>query len=289
MVYSSVFDPNKPIFAAASPSTPAPTPNINRNNVPSTIPTIRPPGASGISGGSGVTASNIASNWTIVSLFGISFPRTNYYLLINASTITLEGGCNVYTYRYTINATTQLITIGNVSQTNRSCTGSDDQLFVSGITKMHKYLVSTSSTAHSLIFYDQAGTAGYSLFSRINATPTVIQVAGPNAFAAGQALMLVLQRRDLARSIVRITENTFTYTLCNTITHTYTVSTPGRSTGSITITGSATTNNANCAKSNDQVYITSLNSAISYVYDSNANTIVFSNKDGNEVVTFNRT
>jgi hypothetical protein len=266
MVYSSAYDPNKPIFTATTPP-PKSAPPSNSPNVASKV--IPPPSQ-------GTLISNISGNWTISSLFSISFPKTSYYILINTSAITLNGGCNIYTYQYSVNSATQLITIGNVTQTNKSCAGSDDQLYVSGIAKMHKYLFSTSSTANSLIFYDQAGNPGYSLYSRITVLPTP-QVASVNPFASGQALMLVLQRRDLARSIVTITANTITYNQCNNITHTYTVSTPGRSSGNITITGNSSTNNANCARSNDQIYISALNSAVSYVFDSNANTIVFSN------------
>lgn len=271
MFYSSVYDPSKPIFTTTA------TPSTNTASTSNTVNT--PPKTSTSSPSQGSSVSNIAGNWTISSLFSIYFPKTNYYLLINTSAITLNGGCNIYTYQYTINPATQLITIGSATQTNNSCAGSDDQLYVSGIIKMYKYLFSTSSSAYSLIFYDQAGNPGYSLYSKITAPPAP-QVASVNPFASGQALMLVLQRRDIARSIVTITANTITHTLCNTITYSYRVSTPGKSSGSITITGNASTNNPNCAKSNDQVYISALNSAVSYVYDSNANTIVFSNKDG---------
>jgi hypothetical protein len=147
---------------------------------------------------------------------------------------------------------------------------------------MYKYLVSTTSSGYSLMFYDEAGNAGYSLYSKINTPSTPSQINKPtqintlNPFS-GQALMLILQRRDLARAIVTITNNTMTYTLCNTITHTYTVNTAVKS-GSIKVTGGASTNNTNCGKSNDLLYISALNSAVSYVYDSNANTIVFSSK-----------
>jgi len=263
MVYSSAYDSNKPIFTTPSPSTP-PSVNTNTNSPsipkPPIVPTVPstpiatpsvPKTPVGLSTNSGVSVSNLVGNWTISSLFGISFPKTNYYLLINGTFITLNGGCNIYTYQYTINSTTQLITIGNATQTNKSCGGSDDQLYVSGISKMYKYLVITTSSGYSLMFYDQAGNAGYSLYSKIvNTPPTSPQINSVNPFT-GQALMLVLQRRDLARSIVTITNNTMTYTLCNTIKHTYTVSTPGKSTGSIKITGSVSTNNTSCAKSND--------------------------------------
>ena len=288
MVYSTAFDPNKPIFTVAPPS-PLPstinaTNNTTSNSIPkapvSPAPTVPPAPSSPVvpSNSSVVTASNLVGNWTISSLFGISFPKTNYYLLFNATAITVNGGCNVYTYQYTINPITQLITIGNSTKTDKSCGSSDDQLYVSGISKMYKYLVSTASSGYSLIFYDQTGNPGYSLFSKINNTPPApAQISTVNPFS-GQALMLVLQRRDLARSIVTITNNTITYTLCNTINHTYTVSAPAKSTGSIKVAGGASTNNTNCAKSNDEVYISALNSAISYAYDPNANIIVFSSK-----------
>lgn len=285
MVYSTPYDPTKPIFTSPTAPTPAPTsppPKPTRLATPSPNPLA-----------GGVTASNIAGSWSIVSLFSISFPKTSYSLLISATTITLNGGCNNYTYQYTLTPATQLITIGASTQTKNPCAQSDDQLYVSGITKMYKYLVSSSASAYSLIFYDQTGTAGYSLYSKIAApaAPSVLntQASTPNLFANGQALMLVLQRRDLPRAIVTITPTSISYTLCNTITHNYKVDTPGKSKGSITVTGGASTNNLSCSKSNDQVYIGSLNSAVSYSYDPNANTIVFTNKDGADVITFNRT
>lgn len=262
MVYSTVYDPNKPIFTVAPPSPPPSTTNttnnINSNSIPKApVAPVAPPAPSAPStpvvpsNSSVVSASNLVGNWTISSLFGISFPKTNYYLLFNATAITVNGGCNVYTYQYTINATTQLITIGNFTKTDKSCASSDDQLYVSGISKMYKYLVSSTSSGYSLIFYDQTGNPGYSLFSKINNIPPApAQINTVNPFS-GQALMLVLQRRDLARSIVTITNSTISYTLCNTINHTYTLSAPVKSTGSIKVSGGASTNNTNCAKSND--------------------------------------
>ena len=48
-------------------------------------------------------------------------------------------------------------------------------------------------------------------------------------------------------------------------------------------------NSSNCAKANDLTYIKALNSAAYFSYDASANTIVFTDKDGLDVVTFSRT
>jgi len=277
MAYSTAYDPNKPIFSPVAASTnstsPSPPPppsktnqSINNSSSPSNL---------------GVSASNLTGNWSIVSLFNIPFPKTPYYLLFSNSSIVLNGGCDTYTYQYTLNPATQLISLGNSTKTNKSCAGSDDQLFVSGITKMYKYLVSSNASAYSLIFFDPNGTPGYSLSLKIPpvSTPST-QKAAIDPFAPGQALMLLLQRRDLARAVAKISANSITFTLCNTITHTFKVDSPGKSKGGITISGGATTKNPNCGQSNDRIYITALNSAVSYSYDPNANTIVLSNKAG---------
>ena len=158
---------------------------------------------------------------------------------------------------------------------------------------MYKYLVSSSASAYSLIFYDQQGAAGYSLSLKMAPAqlPTGVNAlanASVNPFAGGQALMLVLQRRDLARAIVTITATTFSYTLCNSVTHSYKAE-QNRSKGRISVSEGAAGNSSNCAKANDLTYIKALNSAASFSYDASANTIVFTDKDGLDVVTFSRT
>jgi hypothetical protein len=200
MVYSNAYDPSKPIFAAAS-SAPASNPG---------------PAAS-----SGFSVSNIAGNWSILTLFNLSFPNSPYYLTITAATITLNGGCNTYSYPYTITPSTQLITLGNATATTNSCGQSDDQLYASGVIKMFKYLTSTSGNTNSLVFYDQTGNSGFSLYQKIaqavkpvTGSPAT-QPSGP--FAPGLVLMLLLQRRDLPRALVNLTSTSLTYTLCNTI------------------------------------------------------------------------
>ena len=282
MVYANPYDPAKPIFNAAPP-TPPPAPAAP-------VAFVAPPVA-------GFSATNIAGNWSIVSLFGISFPGTTYYLTITGATITLNGGCNIYSFPYTINSVSQTITLGGQTATERACTNSDDQLYVSGITKMFKYLTSVSSSAYSLLFYDQTAKPTYSLYQKIANTPTptvtsslqtspaTVAAVPTSPFVPGTFLLLLLQRRDLPRAIVTLTPTTFTYSLCNTISHNYALANPNAPNGPITISGAALTKKA-CPQSTDDVYISTLNSAVTYSSDPSTNTITFLNKAGAEVVVF---
>ncbi len=277
MIYSNPYDPAKPLFSStpvvATPVTPPPVVSV-------------PPAPT-------FSASNISGNWSIVSLFGISFPSTTYYLTISATNIVLNGGCNTYSFPYTINPVPQTITLGNAIATLIYCANSDDQLYVSGISKMFKYLTSVTSTAYSLIFYDQAGKPTYSLYQKISTPaptapqintntvtpPTKVSNSPSSPFVSGTYLLLLLQRKDLPRAIVNLTPTTFTYSLCNTISHTYSLAQPNSPKGSITISGAAQTKKA-CPQSTDDIYISALNSAVSYTSDPNTSTITFLNKSG---------
>jgi heat shock protein HslJ len=142
-IFANPYDASKPMFPAAASTSSAPKATPAANSQPST--------------------SSIAGNWAIAALFNIPLPSTSYNLTISPTTIRINGGCNTYTYQYTINSTSQLIAIGNQTSTNKSCGQSDDQLYVSGILKMYKYLISGSNGIFTLRFYDQTGNPGYTL------------------------------------------------------------------------------------------------------------------------------
>lgn len=180
----------------------------------------------------------------------------------------------------------------NVSEgisTFKACGQSDDQLFVSGVNKMYKYLLSTSSTAYSLNFYDQTGNAGYKLTmpvpgaTKIQAAPQI-----PDPFAKGTGLMLLLKRRDLPRAIVDMTSTSLTYTRCNTMTHSLKIDTPKATSGNLVVALASQTKKA-CPDQNDQLYIDTLNSAVSFSFDSLTNTILLKDKTGTDVISLNRT
>lgn len=153
--YTSAYDPKKPLFAAASASAPA-TINTTQSQPPQPIP---PPPVPSLP----ISTSNLSGRWTIQSLFNIPFPSTPYSLTFTPSHLQLNGGCNNYFFPYSINNISQIITIGNSSSTGKNCSQSDDQLYVSGVTKMHKYLLSSTNGLFTLKFYDQNGTSGYTL------------------------------------------------------------------------------------------------------------------------------
>jgi heat shock protein HslJ len=244
---------------------------------------------SGSSTSASVSASNLVGNWSISSLFGVSFPSTPYSLTFTQKSISLNGGCNSFSFPYSIDSVTQIMNVSEGTSTLKACGQSDDQLFVSGVTKMYKYLLSTSSSAYSLNFYDQAGNAGYKLTmpvpgaTKIQAVPQL-----PDPFAKGTALMLLLKRRDLPRAIVDLTSTSLTYTRCNTMTHSLKIDTPKATSGNLVIALVSQTKKA-CPDQNDQLYIDTLNSAVAFSFDSQTNTILLKDKSGVEVVSLNRT
>lgn len=223
LVYSMAYDPAKPLFASqvAAPQTASLT-------------------------------SPLAGTWAIAALFNIPFPSTSYSLTFNPTSISLLGGCNNYSFFYSINATSQTISIGNSTSSTPSCGQSDDQLFVSGIQKMYKYVL-TKSAASALSFYDQQGNIGYVLKTAVPSAPTPASVT-QSPLSSGAYLFLLLKRRDLPRMLVTISANSITYQGCNTIKHTFSPPPLPLKTGQISITGGPTTTNT-CSINNDQIYI----------------------------------
>lgn len=107
-----------------------------------------------------------------------------------------------------------MIVIGNQTATNKSCGQSDDQLYVSGINKMYKYLISGSNGIFTLRFYDQSGNPGYTLSinqnkgtsaSQNKVAPASLSSPTPQPLAPGPYLLLNLQRRDIPRVLVNVT------------------------------------------------------------------------------------
>lgn len=139
MVFSKKYDPKDSIFASAAPIAPS-------------APSSQPQPQADISGA-----------WSIRSLFDIPFPQSPYSLNITSTTITLKGGCNTYTYPYTVTPQVQVISLGKPTMTEKACQNSDDQLYVSGIEKMYKYLESSTPNGRVLNFYDEKGNIGYAL------------------------------------------------------------------------------------------------------------------------------
>lgn len=271
MVYSEAYDPKKTVFGGAPP--PASTGN-----------------SQSASTSSGVSASNLAGAWKVSSLFGIPFPSTPYSLTFTKDKISLNGGCNAFTFPYEIDSTTQIITVKEGTSTLKACTQSDDQLFVSGVNKMYKYLFSTTSSEYNLNFYDKTGNAGFKLTMPVpGATKIVAAPVEQSApFAKSTALLLLLKRRDLPRAITNITPTSLSYSRCNTMTHSIKIDDPKAISGNIVISLLSQTKKA-CPDSTDQVYIDALNSASSYSYDSQAKTILLKNKEGVDVVALNVT
>lgn len=151
--YSSAYDPSKPLFPPAPPQA---TINTSQNQPPKLTP---PPQAPSLP----ISTSNLAGKWTIQSLYNIPFPSTPYSITFSPSQLQLNGGCNAFSFPYSINNISQVITIGNASSTEKACTQSDDQLYVSGVTKMYKYLLSSTNGLFTLKFYDKNGTSVYTL------------------------------------------------------------------------------------------------------------------------------
>lgn len=223
LVYSTAYDPAKPLFAI----------------------TVAAPTA--------IATSPIAGAWAIASLFNIPFPTTPYSLSISQTSISLQGGCNNYSFSYLINTTSQIISIGNSTSSTSSCAQSDDQLYVSGIQKIYKYVL-TKSAASTLSFYDQQGNIGYILKTPVPSTPTPAS-STQSVFSSGTYLFLLLKRRDLPRMLVTISGNSITYQGCNTIKHTFSPAPlSAAKTGQISISGETTTTN-NCSINNDKIYI----------------------------------
>lgn len=225
LVYSTAYDPAKPVFASQVAA-----PQVAAN-----------------------LTSPIAGNWAIAALFNVPFPTTPYSLIISSTSISLLGGCNNYSFSYLINATSQTITIGNSTSSNNACGQSDDQLYVGGIQKIYKYLL-TKSAASTLSFYDQQGNIGYVLKTAALPPTPATSTTTQTPLSPGTYLFLLLKRRDLPRMLVTISANTITYQGCNTIKHTFSPATlTTAKTGQITITGGPSTTN-NCSINNDKLY-----------------------------------
>lgn len=209
VVYSQEYDPSESIFKAAATRTSPTSMTSSSSSSASYTPSA------------GISSTNLSGNWSIVTLFDIPFPNTPYSLSMSLSSISLLGGCNSHTFPYTLNTTGQIITIGEGISTMKACVSDDDQLYISGIKKMYKYLISSTSSGFSLNFYAESGQIGYALEIK-NAVASV--QSQDLAFGEGVVLMLLLGRRDLARAVVRINGSSLSYTGCNTITHGFTVS-----------------------------------------------------------------
>ena len=275
--YISAYDPKKPLFAPIS------APAAKNTSQPQPPKPVQPPLQS-----SPISTSNLAGKWTVQSLFNIPFPSTPYSITITPTLLQLNGGCNNYSFPYSINNVSQLITIGNSTSTSKSCAQSDDQLYVSGVAKMHKYLLSSTNGLFTLKFYDQNGTSGYTLQinQRANiAAPPPAPVAPVSApMMPGKYLLLLLQRRDLPRVLVNITANMLTYKVCNTIQQIYLPSRLTSNSANITFTGGAITKST-CKPNNDDLYSGTLNQAKTYAYDASASSVIFSNSAGVEIAT----
>ena len=271
MIYKEPYDSSKSIF---KPKATRQSPRTQLRPRPRPRPSSRP-------SSSEISSSNLVGTWKVNSLFGIPFPKSSYSLGFTSTTINLLGGCNSYRFPYTLNDTTQIITIDKPTSTKKACSNSDDGLFVSGVEKMHKYLISKTSLGYNLNFYDKPGKAGYSLTlqSGSSNSPSRTTPSKVKPFGNGVVLFLLLKRRDLPRAVGRISGNALTYTGCNTITHSFKIGDPTATEGKINIKGGPSTRK-NCASSTDSVYIKTLNSVVSYVYDSSAKTTIFKDRAG---------
>ena len=105
---------------------------------------------------------------------------------------------------------------------------------------MYKYLVSPTPKGYSLNFYDTAGNIGYALQIRKPGSSATLQrtSAPPKIlpFGNGVVLMLLLNRRDLPRAVVRINGDTLTYSRSNTMTHKFSTPDPEAKQGKISMT-----------------------------------------------------
>ena len=289
MVYSEEYDPENPVFTESGappvPSVPTPPPAPSQPT-PAPQPTSQAPKP--------ISLSNLVGRWTINDLFRIPFPSTPYSILFTPQEIRLLGGCNGYSFQYELNSATQLITIGEENGSKRDCSASDDKLYVRGIRKMHKYLLSDSDSKHLLKFYDVDGEPTYTLeIEKSEPSPSSSSPAIPAPpkkvlpFESGNYLLLLLQRRDLPRKIIKVTANAMTYSGCNSIEHLYQLDDPKAIEGGISIRGGAVTEKA-CVDSTDDVYYQSLNLAKSYKFDEKVGVIILSNAAGIETVTLSR-
>ena len=105
---------------------------------------------------------------------------------------------------------------------------------------MYKYLVSPTPKGYSLNFYDTAGNIGYALqIRKPGSSATSRRTSAPPKilpFGNGVVLMLLLNRRDLPRAVVRINGDTLTYSRCNTMTHKFSTPDPEAEKGKISMT-----------------------------------------------------
>jgi hypothetical protein len=276
LVYSTVFDPAKPIFGGQTTTASTAAPSL-----PQTA----------------ISTSNLVGSWSILSLFNIPFSSSAYTLTFTATAIKITGGCSNYTLNYTLNSTTQIITISNSTPSvSSACSQSDDQLYISGVVKMYKYLLSNSNGVYTLSIYDQSGNIGYSLRlgtvqsnsqSSITASNSLAVATPSTPLSPGTYLLLLLQRRDLARLLVNVTSNILVYKGCNNIQQAFTPTKLTANQANISFTGGPTTNNT-CPINNDKTYYETLNLAQTYTYDSSAGAVILSNSNGVQIATLSQ-
>ena len=106
LVFTEDYDPENPVFTESG-ATPVPSAPTAAPSQPQ--PTSQAPQP--------ISLSNLVGRWTINDLFKIPFPSTPYSVLFTSSQIRLLGGCNGYSFDYTLSPSTQLINIGEESGT----------------------------------------------------------------------------------------------------------------------------------------------------------------------------
>lgn len=175
-----------------------------------------------------------------------------------------------------------------VTLTLRFCTQDDDQLYASGVEKMHKYLFDSPSGQSSLTFYASDGSPGYRLNPKRVGTQGSTVVAPPAPFAEGVVLMLLLKRRDLPRVFVSIAADGLSYSLCNSIRHSLKVANSAALAGGRVVVGPGLSTRKACAVDNDRLYSSTLESAVGYSYDATTRTLLLRNTQGEDVLSFSR-
>lgn len=163
----------------------------------------------------------------------------------------------------------------------KNCSNSDDQLYISAVSKIYKYISGQLGNQQSVKLFDLAGNLVYDL------QPKVKTISSP-PMPPGNYILLLLQRRDLPRVFVTVTSTNFTFSLCNKYSYNYVLGSSTSLNSTIKISGGAISSN-NCTTSNDKIYDTALISSVVYVSDRTLNTVILSNSEGTQVVTLSQT
>lgn len=88
---------------------------------------------------------------------------SSVYFIFSSNLISYNGGCNTFQFQYTPNESSKTIQIGQNKSTSNTCQVNDDGLYVNGLARVSKYVISILGKEFRLKLSDGAGNLMYEL------------------------------------------------------------------------------------------------------------------------------